>query len=83
MIAGNKIAFCRALRKQNGNTYLEIYTRTQNKKNPLILDKFLHLAQPLAIKLREIGQNYGDVHCKRCGGAEKIQIHWLFSGTSL
>ena len=58
--------------------FKNLHKNTKQREAFDIRYKFLHFAQPSAIKLREIGQNYGNIACKRCGYAEETQRHWLF-----
>ena len=55
-----------------------LYRNTKQKEAFDIRYRFLHLAQPSATKLKEIGQIHGSVDCKRSGRAEETQKHWLF-----
>ena len=55
--------------------FKNLYKDIKQKEAFDIRYRFLHLAQPSATKLREIGQKYGSVDCKRCGRAEEIQQH--------
>ena len=69
----------RILNKQWNTLFLNLYKKTKQKESFDIRYRFLHFAQPTAIKLKEIRQVYTDTICPRCGEHKETHEHWLFS----
>ena len=57
--------------KQWNTLFLNLYKKTKQKESFDIRYRFLHFAQPTAIKLREIRQVYTDTICPRSGEHEE------------
>ena len=65
--------------RQWNTLFINLYNKVKQKDSFDVRYKFLHFAQPTAIKLREIKQSYTDTTCPRCGEQEETHEHWLFS----
>ena len=65
--------------RQWNTLFINLYNKVKQKDSFDVRYKFLHFAQPTAIKLREIKQGYTDTKCPRCGEQEETHEHWLFS----
>ena len=65
--------------KQWNTLFLNLYKKTKQKDSFDIRYRFLHFAQPTAVKLKEIRQVYTDTICPRCGEYEETHEHWMFS----
>ena len=65
--------------KQWNKLFLNLYKKTKQKDSFDIRYRFLHFAQPTAIRLREIRQGYTDTVCPRCGEHQETHEHWMFS----
>ena len=65
--------------KQWNTLLLNLYKKTKQKDSFDIRHRFLHFAQPTALKLKEIRQIYTDTTCPRCGEPEETHEHWMFS----
>ena len=65
--------------KQWNTLFLNLYKKTKQKDSFDIRYRFLHFAQPTAVKLKEIRQVYTDTICPRCGEHEETHEHWMFS----
>ena len=65
--------------KQWNKLFTNLYKKTKQKESFDVRYRFLHFAQPTAIKLNEIRQGYTDMTCPRCGEKEETHEHWLFS----
>ena len=58
---------------------MNLYKKTKRRDSFDVRYRFLHFAQPTAVKLNEIREGYTDTLCPRCGENEEIHTHWLFS----
>ena len=65
--------------KQWDKLFINLYKKVRQKESFDVRYRFLHFAQPTAIKLNEIRQGYTDKICPRCGEQEETHEHWLFS----
>ena len=62
--------------------FTNLYKRTKQKEAFDIRYKFLHFAQPTAVKLQELREGQTSTDCPRCGKHEETHTHWMFSCAS-
>ena len=65
-------------RRNNEILFLNLYKKTKQDSFD-IRYRFLHFAQPTAIKHKEIREGYTDTICPRCGEHDETHEHWMFS----
>lgn len=58
------------------------FSITEQKRTFDVRYKFLHFAQPTAIKLWEVREGYTSTDCPRCGDHRETHGHWVFSCVS-
>ena len=65
--------------KQWNILFTNLYRKVKQKESFDVGYRFLHFAQPMAIKLNDIRQGYMDTTCPRCGEQKETHRHWVFS----
>ena len=68
--------------KQWNTLFMNLYKKTNQRDSFDLRYRFLHFAQPTAIKLNEIREGYTDTVCPRCGEHEETHKHWMLSCAS-
>ena len=68
--------------KQWNTLFMNLYKKTKQRDSFDVRYRFLHFAQPTAIRLKEIREGYTDTVCPRCGEQEETHKHWMFSCAS-